>query len=560
MISGLFTQRPNDSPFTYAPTTTTSGDTLRSSSSSFDPTFNELAHASSPNRNTSLALTIAADDESVASYQQNSRKRGSLENSDLASTLSSPSQHPLAVASLSGAAEADALDQATLVGIHPCEGNKGNGEKVERLKRPPNAYLLYNREMRPKLLDQNDNLNPALISKLISQSWRDLPQEIKDGYRNEATRLKKQHMEDHPDYKYIRRSRTQLEQAGYKSRPSKKQIKTHDDEHSDKAVKKAKVAKQTSASSLATKDTKQQQRRFPDPRGRKKKKHKNPFGPKHPMSGFLYFASDVRPEIVQKHPSSNVGAISKLLAERWKKMTDQDKLPWEEKAREDKARYAREVMEFKLAQDQNELHKQQAENNDTWQQQQRKWMEQNRDGFQYNSNNTNDHSLSSMGTHKSSISSMSSLATSSTTSTATSASARMIKALDHNKLIDTVDYRHHYQHRDDGISTNRHYNKHQQHQKQFYRPVSRIHSALTSSRPASPTELDSDTIQTVAQMVNPRNITPTSSLAHLGRELHPLSASASLASIIHHHHHESSIGTYQLHVPATPPSPAIDTI
>ncbi|KAI8097357.1 high mobility group protein, related, partial [Halteromyces radiatus] len=76
---------------------------------------------------------------------------------------------------------------------------------------------------------------------------------------------------------------------------------------------------------------------------RKKKKHKNPFGPKHPMSGFLFFASFARPDAVRQYPKSNVGMISKVIAEQWRKMTDDEKYPWQEKAKADKARYAREM-------------------------------------------------------------------------------------------------------------------------------------------------------------------------------------------------------------------------
>ncbi|KAI8097356.1 uncharacterized protein BX664DRAFT_78564 [Halteromyces radiatus] len=88
-------------------------------------------------------------------------------------STSPPSQRTLNVASISGAAEANALDQA--VGIHQCN-NTSLTPKTARLKRPPNAYLLFNREMRRKLLDQNEHLTVALISKLISESWRNLPQ------------------------------------------------------------------------------------------------------------------------------------------------------------------------------------------------------------------------------------------------------------------------------------------------------------------------------------------------------------------------------------------------
>ncbi|ORZ24189.1 hypothetical protein BCR42DRAFT_402413 [Absidia repens] len=473
--------------------------------------------------------------------------------------------------------------------------------------------------MRRKLLDQNENLTVALISKLISRSWHDLPQDTKDGYINAAAKLKQQHLEDHPNYVYSRRSRTELAQAGYRSRPSKKRKKTLEDtdqlnasgidannntatndtlgdnpnQSSDPASSSSLQNGTTStliATSTAKDSTKQQQRRFPDPRGRKKKKHKNPLGPKHPMSGFLFFASYARPEAVRQHPKSNVGMISKVIAEQWKKMTDEDKKPWVDKAQADKARYAKEMEDFNLAQEQKEMSERQQ------QQHKNEWMDHTMDG-RNDSNNGYTNDASSMGQMKKS--SIPSLASSTTAGSfkdehhpsETLSLANGKEALVPNSIHDHMDYSHLHQHHTDmdqhtrqhQRSSNMHYNKHS------YKPVSRLHSALASSRPASPTELDSHTIATVAQMVNPRNhsttpipsaststngnciVAPASTAAiptsvrerlHLSsNSLHQhQSSTPSLTSIMHHHDNSSVGNLQQLHVPATPPSPAIDPI
>ncbi|KAI9302712.1 high mobility group box domain-containing protein, partial [Cunninghamella echinulata] len=83
--------------------------------------------------------------------------------------------------------------------------------KSERLKRPPNAYLLFNKEMRRQILNQNDKLTVAEISKILSETWTKLPTERKEYYINKAANLKKQHLEEHPDYVYSRRSKEELE-------------------------------------------------------------------------------------------------------------------------------------------------------------------------------------------------------------------------------------------------------------------------------------------------------------------------------------------------------------
>lgn len=45
----------------------------------------------------------------------------------------------------------------------------------QKLKRPPNAYLLFNRDMRRKLLKSCPKMTVAEISKEIGDSWKSLP-------------------------------------------------------------------------------------------------------------------------------------------------------------------------------------------------------------------------------------------------------------------------------------------------------------------------------------------------------------------------------------------------
>lgn len=80
-----------------------------------------------------------------------------------------------------------------------------------------------------------------------------------------------------------------------------------------------------------------------DPRGRKKKRHRHPTAPKHPMSPFLFFLAAVRPHVAQQFPGSTVGPISKVIGAQWRDMSDEERIPWIQMAEEDKARYAREM-------------------------------------------------------------------------------------------------------------------------------------------------------------------------------------------------------------------------
>ncbi|ORX98560.1 hypothetical protein K493DRAFT_213989 [Basidiobolus meristosporus CBS 931.73] len=182
-----------------------------------------------------------------------------------------------------------------------------------KLKRPMNAYLLFNKEMRHKLLETNPNMSVSEISKEIGDRWKNLNEEERNRYFTEAQSIKREFLVSNPDFVYTRRSKAEIE-AG-----KKRGLEEEDDLAPTK-----------------------------DPRGRKKKKQKNPTAPKHPMSGFLFYLSAVRPQVAEQYPGSTVGPISKIIASQWNSMVPEDRAPWEQKATEDKARYARE-MELYLA-------------------------------------------------------------------------------------------------------------------------------------------------------------------------------------------------------------------
>lgn len=83
-----------------------------------------------------------------------------------------------------------------------------------------------------------------------------------------------------------------------------------------------------------------------DPRGRKKKRQRHPFAPKHPMSAYLYYLASVYPKVSSKFPGSTVGPISKSISKTWHAMSPEERLPWNQKAESDKARYAREMQVY----------------------------------------------------------------------------------------------------------------------------------------------------------------------------------------------------------------------
>ncbi|XP_041807657.1 high mobility group protein B1-like [Chelmon rostratus] len=75
---------------------------------------------------------------------------------------------------------------------------------------------------------------------------------------------------------------------------------------------------------------------------------RDPAKPRGKMSSYAYFVQTCREEHKKKHPdaSVNFAEFSKKCSERWKTMSSKEKGKFEDLARQDKARYEREMMSY----------------------------------------------------------------------------------------------------------------------------------------------------------------------------------------------------------------------
>jgi len=80
-------------------------------------------------------------------------------------------------------------------------------------------------------------------------------------------------------------------------------------------------------------------------KGGKRKRTKDPNAPKRALSGFFFFCHDERPKVKAIHPSYGVGDIAKEMGKRWE--VCQIKPKYEAMAQKDKARYEKEMAEYK---------------------------------------------------------------------------------------------------------------------------------------------------------------------------------------------------------------------
>jgi len=71
--------------------------------------------------------------------------------------------------------------------------------------------------------------------------------------------------------------------------------------------------------------------------------------PKRPLTAYMFFSQEKRPEIKRNNQNVSFGEIGKLLGEAWQKQNKDERKPYEEKAKKAKEEYLSAMAVYKKA-------------------------------------------------------------------------------------------------------------------------------------------------------------------------------------------------------------------
>ncbi|BBN02046.1 upstream-binding transcription factor [Marchantia polymorpha subsp. ruderalis] len=196
------------------------------------------------------------------------------------------------------------------------EAKKKREAKKDKVKRPMTPFMMWCKEQRHQVKEENPDASFAEMSRLLSEKWKSVSDVEKEPYVE----------------------RYKIEKDVY--------LKIIGNEKREVEAMKLFQEEQNKKNAMELLEQYLQFKKDSADDGKKKKKEKDPLKPKKPTSGFFVYANERRPALLAE--KMKVTEMGRKLGEEWKALDEQRRQPYEKIAAEDKARYAAELEAYKL--------------------------------------------------------------------------------------------------------------------------------------------------------------------------------------------------------------------
>merc|ERR1712226_1541240 len=81
-------------------------------------------------------------------------------------------------------------------------------------------------------------------------------------------------------------------------------------------------------------------------RAKRKTKDKDPNAPKRACGAYVFFTNEMRPIVMKEIPGIKFIEMGRILGERWRNLSVEDKKKFEDMANEDKARFQMDMQQY----------------------------------------------------------------------------------------------------------------------------------------------------------------------------------------------------------------------
>ncbi|KAG5539567.1 hypothetical protein RHGRI_019934 [Rhododendron griersonianum] len=196
-------------------------------------------------------------------------------------------------------------------------------------KQPMSAFFVFANARRAALVAENKSV--VEVAKITGEEWKNMTEKQKKPYEKITNKNKEKYAEEMEAYKQKKE-----EEAINLKKEDEEQMKIQKQEALQLLKKKEK------AENIIKKTKENRQKK----KQQKEEKNADPNKPKKPASSFILFSKETRKNLMEERPGINNSTLNALVSVKWKELSEQDKLIWNEKAAKAMEAYKKELEEY----------------------------------------------------------------------------------------------------------------------------------------------------------------------------------------------------------------------